>query len=251
MLVDYLLRCQACRGILTMPKRGPIPTYCGNSCWAKVRRRPAKISRQCLNCNAPFDHLKADAKYCSDKCRIDHRSRRQTNVCEVCYRFFKTGNGTAQTCSKRCRVLFHSRIGASPRTCLVCGDSFEVDRYHATQAKYCSVRCRERSANKLKNAYRSNWHRQRRIREQESEVEKINPFVVFDRDNWICWLCNTPCDRDASHPQPLAATVDHVVPVSKGGLHRLGNLRCAHAECNTRRGNRDPAGLVFHRPSTS
>jgi 5-methylcytosine-specific restriction endonuclease McrA len=39
-----------------------------------------------------------------------------------------------------------------------------------------------------------------------------------------------------NHPHQLAGTVDHVVPLSKGGSDDDGNVRAAHATCNSRRG---------------
>lgn len=33
-------------------------------------------------------------------------------------------------------------------------------------------------------------------------------------------------------------TIDHIVPLSKGGPHRFENLQPAHFSCNSRKGNR-------------
>lgn len=44
-----------------------------------------------------------------------------------------------------------------------------------------------------------------------------------------CWLCG----------QPGATSVDHVVPISKGGaMFAVDNMRPAHLRCNQARGNR-------------
>lgn len=39
---------------------------------------------------------------------------------------------------------------------------------------------------------------------------------VFDRDGWVCWLCEGAVDETLEWPHPMCATMDHVVPVSKG-----------------------------------
>ncbi len=57
------------------------------------------------------------------------------------------------------------------------------------------------------------------------------------RDGWTCWLCEGPIDPDAPEGSPGQATVDHVVPKSRGGPTAPENLRLAHARCNGRRGN--------------
>lgn len=54
-----------------------------------------------------------------------------------------------------------------------------------------------------------------------------------------CWICghDIPAGLDARHP--LSFTLDHLVPLSKGGsLLDPGNARSAHRRCNSARGNR-------------
>ncbi|MFB7548582.1 HNH endonuclease [Streptomyces sp. NPDC056154] len=54
-----------------------------------------------------------------------------------------------------------------------------------------------------------------------------------------CWLCGhaIPAHLDARHP--LSFTLDHVVPLSRGGaLLDPTNARSAHRRCNSSRGNR-------------
>lgn len=63
---------------------------------------------------------------------------------------------------------------------------------------------------------------------------------LADRDGWVCWLCEGPIDRDAPDGSPGQATVDHVVPRSRGGRTELANLRLAHRRCNGVRGNHLP-----------
>lgn len=58
---------------------------------------------------------------------------------------------------------------------------------------------------------------------------------VLDRDGWVCQLCETQIDPDLSHPHPMSATLDHVIPVSRGGEHSLENAQAAHRICNMRK----------------
>lgn len=59
-----------------------------------------------------------------------------------------------------------------------------------------------------------------------------------------CALCDKPMLRnrfEAPHArvwQKLRATVDHIVPKSKGGFDAQENLQLAHARCNKIKGNR-------------
>ena len=68
--------------------------------------------------------------------------------------------------------------------------------------------------------------------------------LVYKRDNKRCQICgkqtrffkslyDTPFDRE-----PRAGSVDHVIPISKGGTNDIENLRWACRSCNCARGNR-------------
>lgn len=53
-----------------------------------------------------------------------------------------------------------------------------------------------------------------------------------------CWLCGLAMQMTGKKSHPLAATWDHILPVSKGGTGKQDNLMLAHRECNIRRGDR-------------
>jgi hypothetical protein len=60
------------------------------------------------------------------------------------------------------------------------------------------------------------------------------------RDGWVCWLCEGAIDPTLPANLAGGATVDHVVPRSRGGSNDLANLRLAHRRCNGRRGSHLP-----------
>src|SRR5205807_2364216 len=45
-------------------------------------------------------------------------------------------------------------------------------------------------------------------------------------------------DASRMFPDPWAASMDCIVPLSQGGRYELSNVRLAHYRCNTRRRNR-------------
>lgn len=58
-----------------------------------------------------------------------------------------------------------------------------------------------------------------------------NRLKVFERDGYRCHYCEKQLTR-------FSATLDHIQPVSRGGIHSFDNLTTACLHCNSRRGNR-------------
>lgn len=49
----------------------------------------------------------------------------------------------------------------------------------------------------------------------------------------VCAICGKPVDKELKAPDPLSPTVDHIVPINKGGHpSALENLQLAHWICN-------------------
>lgn len=78
----------------------------------------------------------------------------------------------------------------------------------------------------------------RRVQKRGGGHERVDRQRVFERDGYRCF-CGKPLDMTKVAPHhPLAPTIDHIVPLSKGGDHNYANVRAAHFACNVRRGNR-------------
>lgn len=118
-----------------------------------------------------------------------------------------------------------------PRTesveCEVCGDRYIG---YSKKTKYCSDDCRAIGLSTNKTI------RDRRIR--QSSIEHFTREEIFERDRWICHICDTPIPKGAAYPKPLSASLDHVIPVSKGGEHTRDNTAASHFRCNIRKGAR-------------
>lgn len=89
-----------------------------------------------------------------------------------------------------------------------------------------------------KSVSASNASHIRRIKEKATFVEKVHPLKVFERDNWICQLCKYPVSKLMDRKLVDIASLDHIIPISKGGEHSYANTQLAHLSCNIRKGNR-------------
>ena len=88
-------------------------------------------------------------------------------------------------------------------------------------ARFCSEGCNS-AAHQLKRAPERRGFGRRR---------DVARAYVMARDRMVCHLCGRRVRVDELH-------LDHVIPLSLGGSHDVGNLRVAHARCNTAKGAR-------------
>ena len=55
----------------------------------------------------------------------------------------------------------------------------------------------------------------------------------------ICGICGKPVDKSLKFPDPMSATVDHIIPISRNGdPSALENLQLAHRCCNRAKSDR-------------
>ena len=61
----------------------------------------------------------------------------------------------------------------------------------------------------------------------------------------ICGICGEPVDFHYKFPHPLSPTIDHIIPVAKGGHPSdIDNLQLAHFRCNRQKSDK-LAKVVF------
>ena len=84
------------------------------------------------------------------------------------------------------------------------------------------------------------------INSQSNRHSKLSLKDLYIRDKGICYLCGKRCDyKDYTgegktfKPGDYYPSIDHVVPLTKGGKDNWNNIRLAHRICNCRKGNSD------------
>lgn len=73
--------------------------------------------------------------------------------------------------------------------------------------------------------------RRRAVCQNAPQIEKIDRMAIYVRDKWICQLCF----RKVALAE---ASLDHVIPLSKGGAHTAQNLVLVHRKCNASKRDR-------------
>jgi 5-methylcytosine-specific restriction endonuclease McrA len=112
-------------------------------------------------------------------------------------------------------------------------------------SKSCSSKCKQIAVKKRKQNDARIGKAVRRARSKGAQCESVNPFKVFDRDNWVCQLCGikTPKSKRASIDDD-APELDHIIPLSRGGSHSYINTQCACRRCNQSKGDK-PSGQLL------
>lgn len=140
----------------------------------------------------------------------------------------------AQEEKEKQRFLKKSFVQMAFSFCQECGNIFVGNK------KYCSVDCMKRSNNSYK--------KDKRIRKiKYASIDKdINIQKLYQRDEGICWLCEKACDFNDYHLDEDGnfivgfnyPSIDHIMPLSKGGQHSWDNVKLAHHYCNTVKSNK-------------
>lgn len=84
----------------------------------------------------------------------------------------------------------------------------------------------------------SHYAHKRRALVTAATIEEVDSWEVFSRDNWICGICGESVSPEIKFPEDMSPSLDHVIPISKGGEHSYSNTRLAHLVCNRRKGAR-------------
>lgn len=114
--------------------------------------------------------------------------------------------------------------------CAVCGKTFQTTQ---PNQKTCSKECGKKRRNR-RNDYKV---------PKEAVVDRdITLATLYKRDEGICYICGCTCDwNDIYRNNGYVITggqypsVDHVIPVSRGGKHAWSNVRLACRNCNSKK----------------
>ena len=123
------------------------------------------------------------------------------------------------------------------KVCPVCGKEFRT--IYDTQ-KYCSKQCQVRVMRYIQEL------KKRKGIEASAIIDRdITLRQVYEKDNGVCYLCGKKCDyedykiiNNAFIVGDNYPSIDHVIPISKGGEHSWGNVRLAHMSCNSQKGEK-------------
>ena len=73
--------------------------------------------------------------------------------------------------------------------------------------------------------------------QHRTQFEKNKRIILMTQD--VCGICGKPVDKSLRYPHPLSPTIDHIIPIIKGGHpSEMDNLQLAHFTCNRAKSDR-------------
>ncbi len=181
---------------------------------------PRAVCERCGKPTKVFASSGRVKRFCSSRCRnatVKPCVKLALQPCSTCGKAFRSRRRTTQRyCSKQCSNNRPRRTAECPK----CGQRFKT---RAARPGYC-LTCQDER--------RAGHARERRVERYGAETEPYTKREIFNRDGWTCQICGKPCRRDVNGRHPEGATVDHIVPFSKGGNDLKSNVQCAHLRCN-------------------
>lgn len=150
--------------------------------------------------------------------------------CEWCNQEFTTEWQTKTYCSRshkeqarenRKRLREGTVRPTYKKVCIGCNYEFETT---SSQRHYCSTECKEWQKSQIRRSFIK----------YKTKTFKANLYFLA---NGLCGICHTPIDTSIKYPDHMSLSVDHIIPLSKGGTHVNGNLQVAHWICNVQKSN--------------
>lgn len=210
--------CTHCGARLATAPYGQVPpSYCSKQCQSRasyarrkaagaIEKRPPVVhaERECERCAGRFVPSRIDARFCPGCHSSAH------------------GDSLTKTC-----------------------DADDCDRPRRARG-LCSMHWKRwaRSEGMIANegwtpARKARWQARYALKRGAADAESFEHREVFDRDYWMCGICSRPVNPELCYPDPMSASLDHVIPVSRGGSHARDNAQCSHLFCNLSKGSRD------------
>lgn len=235
-----------------------------------------KVDTVCEWCKEVFrtnlSIKKTCSKKCSDKLYDSKRTRVATLKCKGCSKDFVSSNYRRKYCSDVCKKYVTaeknevkeqaviqmkrmkqisrlsnclSNLTKKIRSCDNCGKEYLYRSQTSSGTVYCSDECKRKGGNEKKRE-RGTISKDKRINLNGKADYSINVKKLYERDGGECHICNQQTDFNdytkteegwfiAGNNYP---SVDHVIPIAKGGLHRWVNVKLAHRICNSIKGDK-------------
>lgn len=210
--------------------------------------------KKCSRCaqTKPLDQFYASSvskdkrqNYCRS-CRAEHERDRRAPSREANRRKLEARNArTEQTCT-RCEEtkpieefsFRNDRPEKRRSQCIPCWKEVCSERNHRySEENFEKIAASKRKYHAANPGYNDVSIRRRRARAARVKTEDFTRAEIRERDGDRCYLCGGDIDPSLKWPDPYAATLHHLHPISKYGPNIAQNTVLAHSRCNIQQKN--------------
>jgi len=208
--------------------------YCDKECAEIDRGRVYRTSEAYqARCDARYEREGKKRDWQKDVCKVFFPT------CRICGNQFSAGRNSRQVlCSTKCKRMdrtIRAKINHRERTqtpkethCAECGVWFTTLVRTQFDQHYCSLECSKRYCTRLVRHTR----RERCVVPNGTNRGAVSLKKQHKKHNGRCQICGC-ATKMLKEYAPHQATVDHIVPLSKGGLHVEDNLQLSCMACNS------------------
>lgn len=164
--------------------------------------------------------------------KVQRRLKKRLNRCILCGEpHLKTSESISGSCCRGCKSQSKQFTWSNIRSpiCMVCQEPRQYGEIYRS-GKRCAV-C------ELRHKRAKNRDEKRKRRAKKKGAKRIESDITLGRiarrDGDSCHICGDEVDWSASPQSNWYPSVDHVIPLSKGGNHTMDNVKLAHRWCNS------------------
>jgi 5-methylcytosine-specific restriction endonuclease McrA len=208
---------------------------CGH---VQERHANSKDCMQCDNCIKIERKKRLEQLNEEKQNRVRKENEYTETECVQCGKVFLRRSSNHKYCSDKCARKANSKKVMRTKTCKECGKEFITDH---DKTLYCSSKCSNRYRKK-----RNALSKDKRLSLNGKIDYSISLKKLYKRDKGICYICGKQCNlKDVEITEEgyyIAGedypSIDHVIPIAKGGKHSWNNIKLAHRRCNAVKGDK-------------
>lgn len=220
---------------ITKEMKSPKAKFCSRKCRNQYNKSNYGHDQTCKHCSKGFiNYSKRD--FCSTQCysdfRIENSKKSQyiprpkmTKICINCNQHYETHTEKSKYCGYRCKYEYTVKQKTNHNVkCSECSCWFTT----TDQRKlFCSSGCKDKFHDRKKETLR-----RKRIKQNGKINWDISIERLMKRDKGICYLCGNKVNVLLDPNDDEYPSIEHVIPIVKGGTHTWGNVKLAHRKCN-------------------
>jgi hypothetical protein len=222
--------------------------FCSKECQSAAyykSQRSQRYQHECKHCGKAFRSSRKEVRHCSPACNVATRvvnAKRAPRTCHQCgNEFIPKATYRTTYCSRECS---HASMRTQPEyngptvtvtgQCIKCGGWWVRSEpwnpmFWKTPGRTVCGTCTTQAATAI-------YQLRRARKKNNGPHEHIVPLRVYKRDGHQCQLCGWTFKDGEVHPHPRSPSIDHIIPLSRGGHHTYNNVQAACLACNASKG---------------